>query len=76
MYVNGRGFRAIERATGINHNTVINWVREAGLALPDAPEALEIPEMAELDELQTFIGSKKKTSFGCGRLLITKRQEL
>ena len=59
MYVNGMGFRAIERATGINHNTVINWVREAGLALPDAPEALEIPEIAELDELQTFIGSKK-----------------
>lgn len=36
MYVNGMGFRAIERATGINHNTIVNWVREAGLALPDA----------------------------------------
>ncbi len=24
MYVNGTGFRAIERQTGVNHNTVIN----------------------------------------------------
>lgn len=37
------GFRGIERATGINHNTIINWVRQAGLALPDTPEIEEIP---------------------------------
>lgn len=59
MYLNGMGFRGIERVTGINHNTIINWVKQAGLNLPDAPESDEIPEIAELDELQTFIGSKK-----------------
>ena len=58
MYVNGMGLRGIERVTGINHNTVINWVR-AGLSLPDAPESEEIPEITELDELQTFVGKKK-----------------
>lgn len=39
------GFRAIERVTGVNHNTVINWVKQAGTCLPDAPEASEIPEV-------------------------------
>src|SRR3712207_8644695 len=38
MYVNGNGFRAIERLTGVNHNTVINWVKKAALPLPDAPD--------------------------------------
>jgi transposase-like protein len=26
MYLNGNGFRAIERITQVNHNTVIRWV--------------------------------------------------
>jgi transposase-like protein len=59
MYVNGMGFRGIERVTRINHNTIINWVREAGLSLPDAPESDQMPEITQLDELQTFVGSKR-----------------
>ena len=64
MYVNGLGFRAIERVTGVNHNTVIRWVRNA-LALPNAPEVEEIPQrtcphvITEIDELQTYVGQKK-----------------
>ena len=38
-------FRGIERVTGINHNTIINWVRMAAQALPDVPELDEIPEI-------------------------------
>lgn len=64
MYLNGMGFRGIERVTGVNHNTIINWVRLAGLALPDAPSSNQIPEMAELDELQTFVGSKTRFGYG------------
>lgn len=60
MYLNGMGFRGIERVTGINHNTIINWVRQASLELSDTPTSYEIPEITELDELQTFVGSKKK----------------
>ncbi len=60
MYVNGIGFRAIERLTGVNHNTVINWVKEVALKLPDAPEHSEIPEVAQVDELETFVGKKKQ----------------
>ena len=66
MYVNGNGFRAIERVKKVHHTTVINWVKQVGRSLPDAPEHSEIPEVAELDELETFVGSKK-TKFGCGQ---------
>ena len=58
-YVNGMGFRGIERCTGVHHTTVIHWVKQLGKQLPDAPEESEIPEVGELDELQTFVGSKK-----------------
>ena len=37
MYVNGVGFRAIERQTGVNHNTIIQWVRIAAKQLSNAP---------------------------------------
>lgn len=60
MYVNGLGFRAIERVTGVNHNTVIRWVRKSALGLPDAPEVEEMPEITEIDELQTYVGQKKQ----------------
>lgn len=59
MYVNGMGFRAIERVTGINHNSMSKWVKQTVIALPDAPEILAIPEIAQVDELQTFVGNKK-----------------
>ena len=59
LYVNGMGFRSIERCTGVNHNIAINWVKQAGDSLPDAPAAEMIPDLAQLDELQTFVGSKK-----------------
>lgn len=74
MYVNGLGFRAIERVTGVNHNTVIRWVRKSATALPNAPQVQEIPEITEIDgaghaevasayaphELQTFVGKKNE----------------
>jgi len=65
-YVNGMGFRAIERDKGVHHTTVIYWLKLIGEKLPDAPPIKEIPEVGELDELETFVGSKK-TKFGCGR---------
>ena len=65
MYLNGMGFRAIARVTEIDHATIINWVREqrtcphVGEKLSDEPLDEEIPEITEIDELQTFIGCKK-----------------
>lgn len=65
MYVNGMGFRAIERVKGVHHTTVITWVKQVGELLPDAYEPERIPQVGELDELQTFVGSKKpKSGYG------------
>ena len=66
MYVNGMGFRGIERVTGVHHTTVISWVKRIGEALPDAYDPEVVPQIGELDELETFVGSKK-TKFGCGQ---------
>jgi transposase-like protein len=46
LYLEGNGFRRIERLTGVSHNTVINWVKLAGLSLSQQPDYDEIPEVA------------------------------
>ena len=69
MSLNDSGFRTIERVTGVHHTTVITWVKQVSERLPDSYASEEIPEVGELDELQTFVGSKK-TKSGSGRRLI------
>ena len=53
MYLNGMGFRGIERVTGVHHTTIINWTKQVGELLPNAYEPETIPEVGELDELET-----------------------
>ena len=67
MYVNGMGLRGIERVKGVHHTTVITWIKQVGGILPDAYAPDTIPQVGELDELQTFVGSKK-TKSGSGPL--------
>jgi transposase-like protein len=74
MYVNGMGFRAIERVKGVHHTTIIYWVKQLGEQLPDAPTESKIPEVGELDELETNVCSKK-TKSGCGQRLTTLAKE-
>jgi insertion element IS1 protein InsB len=62
MYLNGMGLRGIggiERVTDIYHTTIGYWIRAAGHQLSDAPESEEIPEVADLDEMQTFVVKKR-----------------
>ncbi len=66
LYVHGMGFRGLERVKGVHHTTVIIWVKEVGKLLPDAYDPETIPEVGELDELETFVG-QKKTRFGFGQ---------
>jgi len=44
---------------GIHHTTVMGWVKEAGLNLPDVPEVDQQPEITDLDELQTNVCNKR-----------------
>lgn len=66
MYLNGMGFRAIERVMGVHRTTVICWVRQKGEKLPDSITPENIPNVGELDELETFVDSKK-TRYSCGQ---------
>src|ERR687886_758188 len=52
LYLEGNGFRRIERLTGVSHNTVINWVKLAGVSLCQHPHYDQIPRAAQIDELQ------------------------
>ena len=73
MYVNGMGFRGIERVTSVHHTTVIYWVKQVGECLPDAYAPEHPPQVGELDELETFVGSKK-TKSGSGQPQTTLEQ--
>ncbi len=69
LYSNGLGFRAIARGSGVHHTTVINWVKQSGQRLPDTYEPEVMPEVGELDELQTLVGAKKALDLdGCRSL--------
>lgn len=63
LYVDGMNFRRIGRTLGVTHRTVINWVNAYGARLPEAPPLPEeTSEVHELDELFTFVGSKRTKS--------------
>ncbi len=62
MYVDGLNFRRIARLLGLHHQSVINWVDAAADRVPDAPPVPSEIGTAELDELYTFVESKKTTS--------------
>ncbi len=55
MYVNGMGFRAIERVTGVHNTTIMALVKQVGELLPDYYTPETIPDLGELDELETFV---------------------
>jgi len=74
MYVNGMGFRAIERVKGVHHTTIIKWVKLVGELLPDAYNPTVTPQVCELDELETFVGFKK-TKSGSGQEFNTSKKE-
>ena len=61
MYVDGINYRRIARHLGVHHTSVINWVKAFAAQLPDAPLPEELHTI-ELDELFTFIETKKNAS--------------
>ena len=58
LYLEGMGFRAIERVVSVSHVSVINWVKKYGKALTHAVEQQRKKLSAvELDELCSYVGS-------------------
>lgn len=58
LYVDGINFRRIARHLGVDHKTIINWVNAQIAQLPEAPNPDDVNN-AEMDELFTFVESKK-----------------
>ncbi len=61
LYVDGMNLRRIARQLGVHHSTVADWVKVYAEELPETPMPSEV-KTAEMDELFTFIGSKKTES--------------
>lgn len=68
MYLEGLGFRSIGRVLNISYGTVYQWVRRWGEQV-NLPRSEEPSEIVELDEIHTYVASKKTTD-GYGLLLI------
>ena len=68
LYMEGLGFRSIGRFLKVSHVAVFNWIKGFGGKLDELRNTQEI-EVVEIDEMHTYIGSKK-TTVGFGLLLI------
>jgi transposase len=63
LYLEGVGFRGIERLTGISHNTVIQWVRQLATEIERLRPEMENKVVdVELDEMWHFIQKKLKNA--------------
>jgi transposase-like protein len=74
QYLEGLDFRAIGRLLQISCGTVYDWVKKWG-SLVDLPRKEEKIEFMELDEMHTYLGSKK-TIVGSGLLLTGLESDL
>ena len=58
LYLEGNGFRRIERLIHVSHMSVINWVRQLASKIQKIPKKSEKVDILELDEM--CINFKKK----------------
>lgn len=68
LYLEGLGFRSIGRVLAVSHVSVFNWIKSFGENLDSLRSSDQI-EVVEIDEMHTYVGSKK-TTVGSGLLLI------
>lgn len=74
LYLEGLGFRSIGRYLNVSHVAVFNWIKSYGEKVEELCVDENI-EVVELDEMHTYIGSKK-TIAGSGLLLIDLGKDL
>lgn len=69
LYLEGLGFRSIGRILKVSHVSIYNWIKSFGEKVEAIRVSCKTPEVIEMDELHSYIGSKK-TIAGYGLLLI------
>ena len=62
LYADGLNYRRIGRVLGVDHVTVMLWVKAHSDQLPSATPTPADVGVVELDELFSFIGTKKSGS--------------
>ena len=58
LYLEGLGFRSIGRFLDVSHVAVLNWIKGFGEKREELRSTEDI-EVVEIDEMHTYIGSKK-----------------
>ncbi|WP_411727774.1 IS1 family transposase [Methyloglobulus sp.] len=58
LYLEGLGFRSIGRVLGFSNVTILNWVRAFGEQLAAIKSDRPV-QVVELDEMHSYVGSKK-----------------
>ncbi|MDE1890815.1 MAG: IS1 family transposase [Planctomycetota bacterium] len=58
LYLEGLGFRSIGRILKFSNVSILNWIKAFGEALPEIKKE-ETVRVMEMDEMHTYIGSKK-----------------
>ena len=74
LYLEGLGFRSIGRFLGVSNVSVLNWIRSFGKEVGDLHSESKEIEMVEVDEMHSYIASKK-TFVGYGLLLIDMEKD-
>jgi transposase-like protein len=74
LYLEGLGFRSIGRFLGVSNVSVLNWIRSFGKNVQELQDASRPIEVVEVDEMYSYIGSKK-TTVGFGLLLIDMERD-
>ena len=74
LYLEGLGFRAIGRVLGVSNVSVMNWVAQYAKQFQSIKSPSK-PTVIEMDELHTYIQSKKNIA-GSGLLLIDLKNGL
>lgn len=60
LYLEGTNLRRIGRILAVSPQSAANWVNAYHAGLPTAPPAPGTTQTLEMDELFTFVGSKKR----------------
>jgi transposase-like protein len=60
LSLEGTNFCRIGRLLSVNYQSAVNWINSYHQSLPIGEQAVSAPEAVELDEVFTFIGSKKR----------------
>ena len=74
LYLEGLGFRSIGRFLGVSNVSVLKWIRSFGKEIHALHSESGEIEMVEVDEMHSYIGSKK-TTVGYGLLLIDMEKD-